>query len=134
MTKVLVFGSFDLLHKGHDYLFEKAKNLGDELYAVVARDSTIKKVKGKNPMYNENERLKEVQKSKWVDKAVLGNKGDKFKIVEKINPNVIVLGYDQNIFTDLLERKISEKNLKIKVIRLDAFKPGKYKSSLLKKS
>lgn len=43
MKKVLIFGSFDSLHKGHLNLFKQARKHGDKLIAVVARDETIKK-------------------------------------------------------------------------------------------
>jgi len=84
MVKVLVFGSYDLVHKGHEYFFKKAKNLGDELVVVVALDSTIKKVKGKKPLYGEAERLVHVQGIDSVDKAVLGYKDDRLKIIDEI--------------------------------------------------
>ena len=132
MTRVLVFGAFDLIHPGHYYLFKEARKFGDELFVVVARDSTIKKVKGHKPKFNQDERLKRVQEVGFVDKAVLGNEGDKFKVIEDVNPNVIVLGYDQDSFTSDLEEELEERKLKVKIVRLDGYKIEKYKSSLLK--
>lgn len=133
MTKVLVFGSFDLIHPGHHYLFKEAKKLGKELFVVVARDSTIRKTKNHEPKFDENERLKHVQEISYVDKAVLGNPGDKYKIIETIKPDIIVLGYDQHIFTERLEEELDKRKLKAKIIRIQAHKPEIYKSSLLKK-
>ena len=133
MKRVLVFGSFDLIHPGHHHLFKEAKKLGKELFVVVAKDSTIKKIKGKSPWYDENERLKHVQKVKHVDKAVLGNKGDKYKIIEEIKPDVIALGYDQNFFTDELENEMMKRKIKVRIIRISSYKPEIFKSSLLKK-
>ena len=60
-NKVLIFGSFDLLHPGHISLFKDAKKLGDHLTVVVARNSTIQKVKGHKPKYDENDRLEHVK-------------------------------------------------------------------------
>jgi cytidyltransferase-like protein len=42
--KVLVFGSFDIIHKGHEFLLQKAAEYG-ELHVVIARDETITKLK-----------------------------------------------------------------------------------------
>ena len=132
MKKVLVFGSFDLLHEGHRYLFKEAKKLANKLFVVVARDSTIIKVKGKQPKFEEKERLKHVQDIKEVYRAVLGNLGDKYKIIEDIKPDIIALGYDQKFFADNLKEELKKRKLKIEVVRLKPFKPEKYKSSLLK--
>ncbi|MBR9691787.1 adenylyltransferase/cytidyltransferase family protein [Candidatus Woesearchaeota archaeon] len=118
MKSVMVFGTFDILHKGHLSLFSQAKRYGDYLIAVVARDKTVEKVKGRKPRNNEKKRLKEV--SKYADKAILGYIYDKQKIVKKYKPNVICLGYDQKDFIDGLKFK-----------RLKAYKPHKYKSSKL---
>lgn len=135
MVKVLVFGSFDLLHKGHEYFFREARKLGNELIVVVARDSTILDVKGRLPKYTEDERVKHVEKVDVVDKVVLGfEDDDKYKIITHIKPDVIALGYDQNSFIEGLEDELVKRGLGgVKVVRLDAFNPEKYKSSLLKR-
>ncbi|MFH1358992.1 MAG: adenylyltransferase/cytidyltransferase family protein [archaeon] len=131
--KVLVFGSYDLIHPGHRYFFVKAKKLGDKLIVVVARDSTIKKVKGKKPKFNENQRLKHVQEISTVDKAVLGNEDDMYKVIEEIKPDILALGYDQNSFTQGIKQELEDRDLsEIKIVRIDSYKPKKYKSSLLK--
>ena len=124
MKKILIFGSFDGLHKGHLNLFKQAKKHGDKLIAVIARDKTIKQIKGREPRYKEKTRLKNI--AKHVDKAVLGNKTNKYAIIKKINPDIICLGYDQNSYT-----KDLRKHFKKKIIRLKPYKPKVYKSSLL---
>ena len=54
MKKVIAFGSFDILHKGHEAYLKEAKSYGDYLVVVVARDENILKFKGKNPRNDEN--------------------------------------------------------------------------------
>lgn len=130
--RVLVFGSFDFLHKGHHYLFESARKLGDELFVVVARDETIKKVKGHDPKFDENERVRHVKEVSFVDDAFLGSKGNKFDIIQKINPDVIALGYDQESFTGELDNELRRRKLDVKIVRLKAFKPEVFKSSKFK--
>ena len=54
---VLASGTFDLLHFGHVKYLEEAKEAGGknaELIVIVARDSTVKKRKGKKPVMPEN--------------------------------------------------------------------------------
>ncbi|MGM5485044.1 MAG: adenylyltransferase/cytidyltransferase family protein [Nanobdellota archaeon] len=127
MEKVMVFGTFDMLHEGHKYLFRRAKQYGDYLIAVISRDKTTKKVKGFLPEEDENTRKGKVQK--FVDKALLGDKEDPYRIIEKEKPDIICLGYDQDSFTTSLEEELRKRGLKSRIIRLDSHKPEKYKSS-----
>ena len=78
MKKVLVFGTFDILHPGHKYFLKQAKEQAGYseagyLVIVVARDLTVKQVKHEFPVNNETERLLQVQKLEYVDKAMLGS-------------------------------------------------------------
>ncbi|MBW2977337.1 adenylyltransferase/cytidyltransferase family protein [Candidatus Woesearchaeota archaeon] len=125
MKKIMVFGTFDVLHKGHLNFFSQAKKHGDYLIAVVARDKTVKEVKGIFPRHNEKKRLVEVKKH--VDKAVLGYIRDKYKVISKFKPDIICLGYDQRSFINGLKR------FKIPIKRLKAYMTHKYKSSKIKK-
>lgn len=128
----MVFGTFDYLHEGHYYLFREAKKYGDELIVVVAKDDTVKKVKGRKPEKKEKLRLKEVQNLAEVDKAVLGYKDDKYKIIKKIEPDVIVLGYDQFVFTQKIPKLLIDLGLNTEIIRINSFKPEIFKSSIIK--
>ena len=129
MKKVMVFGTFDLLHPGHLSYFEQARKFGDFLIVVVARDKNVLKIKGRRPQDNERTRLKKVGKIKIVNKVVLGDLFDKFKAIENEKPAVICFGYDQKVGKSLL-KKIEK--LQIKTKRLKAFKPKIYKSSLMR--
>ncbi|EQD57472.1 glycerol-3-phosphate cytidylyltransferase, partial [mine drainage metagenome] len=71
MTRVMATGVFDILHLGHIHFLKESKKLGDELYVVVARDSTAGK-RGKTPVFNETARLQLLSELKLVDHAVLG--------------------------------------------------------------
>jgi FAD synthetase len=133
MIKVMVFGTFDGLHEGHLNLFLQAKEHGDFLIAVAGRDVNIRKVKGHLPRRRERERLTDLQKCKIVNQAVLGFEDNPYKIIENLKPNVICLGYDQNSFTKNLRKEIKKMGLKIKIYRLNPFKPGEMHSSILSK-
>jgi len=132
MTKVMVFGTFDGVHPGHENLFEQAKEHGDYLIAVVARDKTVEKLKGKKPDYSEVERRMLVADNANVDLAVLGKYRDKFEIVADHQPDVICLGYDQSYFVENIESDLKRLGLSPKIVRLESFRPDIYKSSLLK--
>ena len=128
----MVFGTFDKLHPGHLYLFREAKKFGDFLIAVVARDETVKKVKGKMPEKNERKRLENLKTISQINKVVLGNLTDQYLVLEDYNPDFICLGYDQHSFiTENLKNEIEKRKLKAKIIRLRSYKPDIYKSSKL---
>ena len=126
----MAFGSFDVLHKGHEHYLKEAKSYGDYLIVVAARDENILKFKSTNPKYDENYRLGEVKKLGFVDEAVLGNKEDVFKVLEKFKPDVICFGYDQK--SGNLEEELKKRGLKAEIVRAKSFKPEIYKSSKLK--
>lgn len=130
--KVLVFGTFDRLHPGHRALFSQAKKLGDQLYVVVARDETVLTTKKHLPEQNEQQRLEHVRNAPDVFSARLGQEGDKYAVIEEIQPDIIALGYDQTFFTDRLTSELSKRGLHPRVVRLKAHQPERYKSSLLR--
>lgn len=129
MKKVLVFGTFDILHPGHLNFFKQAKKYGDFLIVTVARDKNVRKIKGHLPRHNEKKRLENLRQVKNVDRVVLGYIRNPYKIIEKIKPDVICLGYDQNSFTDNLAKELKARKISCRRVRLKSFKPEKYKSS-----
>lgn len=125
MKKILTFGTFDRLHPGHINFLEQAKSVGDVLVVVVARDENVKNIKGSYPSDDEKTRKKKLEELEITDEVIMGNKNFKKRmdIIKEVNPNIICLGYDQDV------------NLpggKYKIITLEPFHPEKYKSSLLK--
>ena len=128
--KVMVFGTFAVLHPGHVYFFREAKKRGDYLIAVIARDVNVKKIKGFLPKLNERARREMVGAIKFVDEAVLGGKFDLYKLILKYKPDVICLGYDQKI-PENFKDELQKRGTAAKIVRLKAYWPQKYKSSLI---
>lgn len=131
MKKVMVFGTFDLLHEGHCYFLQEAKKYGNSLIVVLARDSSVRKMKGVEPHQNELQRLENVKKIPAVDKAVLGNEDDFYKVIEEHQPQVLCFGYDQNKLN--VEPELKKRRIKAEIYTLGPFKPEEYKSTLLRK-
>lgn len=133
MKTVLAFGTFDIVHKGHEYFLNKAKSYGDNLIVVIARDVNVKKIKGKLARHNENERLMQVIATNIPDEVTLGDLENHYDVLKTVMPDIICLGYDQNVFTDKLEDELKKINLlHTKIIRIDSYKPEIYKSSKMK--
>lgn len=132
MKKILVFGTFDIFHKGHKSFLKQARKFGDFLCVVVARDATVKKVKKNLARNDEKKRLEAVKKSQLADKVVLGNTRNKYLVIKKYRPDIICLGYDQNAFVEDLAGKLKKFGLlKTKIVRLKSYRPEIYKSSKL---
>jgi FAD synthetase len=121
MVRVMATGVFDLLHPGHVAFLRDAKALGDELVVVVARDSTAKRFKH-TPITPEAQRLEMVAALKPVDRAVLGNEGDIYEILDDLRPDVIALGYDQVHNEEKILEECRKRGLaRTKVVRLPKF-------------
>ncbi|MCD6157005.1 MAG: FAD synthase [Thermoplasmata archaeon] len=121
-VRVVVGGVFDILHPGHIYFLKRAKELGDELIVIIARDSTVLKRKGRRPILPEEIRREIVEALKPVDKAILGHEGeDLYKIVEELRPDIIALGYDQDFDPEELKRELARRGLNVKVVRIDKY-------------
>jgi len=136
MKTVLVSGTFDGVHEGHQNYFQQARKLGHRLFAIVARDAIVKKIKNQTPKYSEKERIKQVKLCDEIDRVYLGIDADDKKIydfVASIKPDVIALGYDQEAYTGNLKKGMKERGVNVDVVRLKAFEAGKYKSSILNK-
>lgn len=131
MGTVLCFGTFDGLHPGHSDLFRQAREHGERLVVCVARDATVEEVKGRPPLFDEAARLAAVQSDPLVDEARLGYSDDRYRLIEEVAPDVIVLGYDQSAFTDGLSDALAGRGQTPTIVRAEPFHPDRYKSSLL---
>jgi FAD synthetase len=130
---VLASGIFDLLHLGHVKFLEDAKKAGGEnakLVVIVARDSTVEKTKGRKPIISEDQRRTLVESLKVVDEAVLGyEKLDIGEFIEKVKPDVIALGYDQDDIERKVSQYVNEHNLNVKIVRVGKFDADELGSS-----
>ncbi len=122
--KVLVFGTFDRLHPGHRFVLDQASSRG-ELFVVVALDRTVEHIKGKTPKQSEVERQAAIQSAYPNAQVLLGDATDYLVSVRKVQPDLILLGYDQK-----LPPGITEEALGTPIERLPSLHPEKYKSSL----
>jgi len=115
--KVLVAGTFDIIHPGHIHLLRQAWLLG-KVYVVVARDRNVERIKGREPIIPEGQRLNVVSSIRYVYKALLGDEDDLLKPVETLKPDVILLGPDQWPDEERLERMLRERGVDTRIVRL----------------
>ena len=134
MDKILIAGTFDILHPGHLNLLRQAKELGDFLIVVMARDENVLKTKGQKPFLNEDQRLDNLEKLGLVDKIVLGDLIDPYKVVKEEQPAVVALGYDQQTFVNGLIGLRANSRLNFRTERLEPFKEDVCKGRKIKQA
>lgn len=122
--KVLTFGTFDHLHPGHISYLSEAAGKGD-LTIIVARDRNVEHIKGKPSEGNEEERLLALEEVFPDATVVLGDSEDYLKPVRDAAPDLILMGYDQQ-----LPPGIEEVDLPCPIERAAAHNPEEFKSSL----
>ena len=94
---VFTNGCFDLLHKGHIDLLNKASTYGDILIVGLNSDSSVKKLKGKErPIENESIRSKNLLNLQFVNYVIIFDSETPKGLVEIIMPDVLVKGGDYN--------------------------------------
>jgi len=136
-TTIMLFGTFDHLHAGHENLFKQARKLAPKpteptLVTVVALDKTVKQIKTNSPDNKEKIRKKNLEDTRWSNVVILGDKKDKYKAIKTFRPSIIALGYDQYAFTHQLEKLTIDLRLDTKIVRLAPYKEKLYKSSIIK--
>ncbi|HEY5600708.1 MAG TPA: adenylyltransferase/cytidyltransferase family protein [Patescibacteria group bacterium] len=133
MRKILVFGAFDGIHPGHLNFFKQARKYGDFLIVSIGTDKNVKKIKGQNPLFNQDERLELIKNCKLVDQTVIGSESNYFDHIKYLAPDVICLGYDQWATRKYVVEELKKVGLvNTLVVRLDPYKIKKAKSSIMK--
>jgi FAD synthetase len=121
---VMVFGTFDDLHPGHEYVFTEALQRG-KVWAVVARDSNVMKIKGRAPLQTQEQRMQAITQKFPDVQVMLGDPEDFLAPVRTVQPDLILLGYDQH-----LPPGVTAEELGVPTERLAPFHPEIHKSSL----
>jgi FAD synthetase len=132
---VLTSGVFDLLHMGHVRFLEEAKKAGGpkaKLIVIIARDSTVEKRKGKRPVMPQYQRCALVASLKVVDEAILGYEDFNMeKVLEKIKPDIVAVGYDSQVsgLEQEVKNAVKKKALNIQMLKINKFSSDKLDSS-----
>jgi cytidyltransferase-like protein len=136
MTRIMIFGTFDMVHEGHIDLFRQARALASDPFLIVsvARDSVVTRAKGAAPRRNEMARLALLKNETLVDEVVLGDASGYMPHILAAHPDIIALGYDQaGEYVDTLEQDLQAAGIMAPLVRLKAFQPDDYKTSRLQK-
>lgn len=95
MTKVITYGTFDLFHKGHYRLLQRAKALGDYLIVGVtteAYDQTRGKLNVVDPLAT---RIENVKRTGFADEVIIEESaGQKVNDIKKLHIDIFTVGSD----------------------------------------
>ena len=100
----LVFtnGCFDLLHAGHVHLLKQAKELGDILLVAINSDDSIRKIKGDDrPFVEQDDRAFMLDALAAVDHVVIFTQSTPMELLDFLRPDILVKG-DQYAFDEVV--------------------------------
>jgi D-beta-D-heptose 7-phosphate kinase/D-beta-D-heptose 1-phosphate adenosyltransferase len=95
--KKIVFtnGCFDLIHKGHVALLEKAREAGDVLIVGINNDDSARKVKGQDrPVNTLEDRITVLAGLQSVDYIIAFAEESPLQLIKAVHPNLFVKGSD----------------------------------------
>ncbi len=94
MKKVITYGTFDLIHRGHINILKRAKALGDYLIVGLSTDE-FNALKNKSSYYTYEERKYILEAIKYVDEVIPEkNWEQKTNDVKNHTIDVFVMGKD----------------------------------------
>lgn len=95
MKKVITYGTYDLLHRGHIALLERAKKLGDHLIVGVTSDAYDKSRGKLNVQQSLIERIENVKATGLADQIIVEEyDGQKISDILKYDVDIFTVGSD----------------------------------------
>jgi choline-phosphate cytidylyltransferase/glycerol-3-phosphate cytidylyltransferase len=95
MTRVITFGTYDVLHIGHVKLLKRAKSLGHHLIVGVSSDELNSSKKGRAPVYPLSSRLEIIASLKFVDEVFVEDSLElKAEYITSKKADILVMGDD----------------------------------------
>jgi FAD synthetase len=122
MTRVVAQGTFDIIHPGHVHYLREAADKGEELHVILARRANV--THKPSPVVPDRQRRDVVAALEVVDQAHLGHSEDIFVPIERIDPDLIVLGHDQHHDEAAIERALADRGIDCGVRRASPMEPS----------
>jgi len=126
-TIVFTNGCFDILHRGHATYLQKAKELGEILILGINSDESIRRLKGEDrPINSLEDRAFLIGALESIDFVVPFTEETPYKLIESIQPNILVKGADYK------GKEVIGSDIADEVVLID-FVKGKSTTNLIKK-
>ena len=130
MKRALVFGTFDIIHRGHISFLRQARRKGRWLIVSVARDSFIREMKDRDPIHTEQERITQLLETGLVREVYLADAQiGTYTTVRRARPEVICFGHDQDALKKDLQQWLDRNGMDVPTHTLRSHKAHRYKSS-----
>ena len=113
--RIVAQGTFDLIHPGHVHYLSEAASMGEELHVIVARRENV--THKEPPVLPDRQRRDVLDALEVVTEAHLGHTEDIFVPIERIDPDVIVLGHDQHHDEEHLAERLDGEGIDCDVAR-----------------
>jgi FAD synthetase len=126
--RIVAQGTFDIVHPGHIHYLSEAAAMGDELHVIVARRENV--THKEPPVLPDRQRRDVIDALEVVTEAHLGHSEDIFVPIERIDPDVIVLGHDQHHDADAIRDALAGRGIDCEVVRASGREP-RYEDELL---
>ncbi|KMQ32162.1 adenylyltransferase/cytidyltransferase family protein [Bacillus cereus] len=128
---ILAGGCFDIFHIGHLEYLEGAKALGGTLVVGINSDSSINRIKSKEPFFKEHQRSRIIASLECVDYVFIFDEDTLDESLFKIVPDIFAKGIDyQGKY--IIESKTTKRlGIKIKLIGDEKRTSSSYISSAL---
>lgn len=94
--RIMVNGTFDIIHRGHLMMLQHAKSLGDHLLVAIDTDRRVKELKGDSrPINNQDDRRYMLESLKCVNTVYFfDSREELIEIMKEYQPDVYVKGSD----------------------------------------
>ncbi len=95
---VFTNGCFDILHRGHVDLLERARALGSRLVVGLNSDRSIRQIKGADlPLQSQEDRKAVLMGLRAVDEVIIFEELTPEHLIRQLRPDILVKGGDWNI-------------------------------------
>lgn len=106
---VMMSGSFDVLHAGHVWILEQARQQGDALFLLLNSDVSVRSYKGPTrPIIPERERALMLGAFASVDGVIMFDEPTPLSILKTLHPDVYCNGSDYG--PECIEKGVVEEN------------------------
>lgn len=96
MKRIVVNGTFDVLHPGHIHLLNYAKSLGDYLLVLIDSDRRVQELKGPTrPVFDQGQRRLFLENLKAVDEVqIFDSREELVALLQDYRADIMVKGSD----------------------------------------